>query len=184
MYSFDSYLSMSESRDSRENMLLALLRLLRRKPWCDITITDICLEGSVSRKTFYKYFSEKEAILNYLDEALTLAFSMRDDHTDLYYYFFFWYEMRDWVDVLVPNNLFYQLACVSNERESFLRPCVWSEGIAKDPTSRRIMLEFVSAGLIRMVEYWSKDGWDKTPQEMADIATYIVQGKFRRTPLK
>lgn len=46
-------------------LLDALLTLLRRRNFNDITINDLCSEAFVSRATFYSHFNDKYDLLNY-----------------------------------------------------------------------------------------------------------------------
>ena len=50
-----------------ENALLGLMAL---RPYQDITVTDICREAGIPRRTFYHYFESKEAVLESIIEAL------------------------------------------------------------------------------------------------------------------
>ncbi len=42
----------------------ALVALLRRKPFPEITISELCREAAIGRKTFYRNFDEKEDVLD------------------------------------------------------------------------------------------------------------------------
>ena len=54
---------MQPSSSSKQSMLNAFILLLEKKSYADITITDICREASVSNKTFYNYFENKQALV-------------------------------------------------------------------------------------------------------------------------
>ncbi len=56
---------MSESREPvRELLKKAYVRLLCRKPYTDITITDLTAEAGVSRVSYYRAFNSFEDIIN------------------------------------------------------------------------------------------------------------------------
>lgn len=44
---------------TKRNTLNALKRLLKRKKFADISVKDICIEGNVSRGTFYLHYKDK-----------------------------------------------------------------------------------------------------------------------------
>jgi len=50
---------------SREWILEALLRLMEKKRFSDITITEICKLAGVGRQTFYRRFASKEEIIKH-----------------------------------------------------------------------------------------------------------------------
>lgn len=54
-----------------ESIYGALLQLMEKKPYADITITDICKRAGVSRMAYYRNYASKDEILTRrLDEKL------------------------------------------------------------------------------------------------------------------
>ena len=53
----------SRLRYTRECLYAAFLEFLAEKPVSDITVIEICERAGVSRKTFYKYYSDPFALL-------------------------------------------------------------------------------------------------------------------------
>lgn len=54
-----------------ESIYGALVQLMERKPYADITITDICKRAGVSRMAYYRNYASKDEILTRrLDETL------------------------------------------------------------------------------------------------------------------
>lgn len=49
----------------------ALFKMLSEKPFEDISVVDLCEEAMVPRATFYNYFEDKYALLDYCIQALT-----------------------------------------------------------------------------------------------------------------
>ena len=59
------------SKQNKEKILKSFFKLLEEKPYSEITIVDISIDESVSRKTFYRLFKNKENLLNtYIDQLL------------------------------------------------------------------------------------------------------------------
>ena len=56
--------------ESRRKMVRALLALMRQYDYREITVTQIAQEARLSRKTFYRLFSDKDDILNLLFDGL------------------------------------------------------------------------------------------------------------------
>ena len=49
---------------TNELILAALERLLEKKSYTDISVSDIILESTVSRSTFYAHYKKKDDVLN------------------------------------------------------------------------------------------------------------------------
>lgn len=59
----------ARERRSRQWLQEALLQMMGRKPFQDITVTDVAERAGVSRLTFYRNFSSKEEVLtSYFDD--------------------------------------------------------------------------------------------------------------------
>ena len=56
---------MEEKKEGRASdyILEALLILIRKKDWQDISITEICEKAGVTRMSFYRSFTGKEDVL-------------------------------------------------------------------------------------------------------------------------
>lgn len=76
----------------------ALFNLMKRKPFQQITITEICEEAAIGRKTFYRNFELREDIIDfkldllcndYKNELTTLSLE-----NYLYHHFSFIQKMR------------------------------------------------------------------------------------------
>lgn len=50
---------------SQKQISDALLALLKRKPFSDISVCEICKEAQISRQTFYSLFQSKENVICY-----------------------------------------------------------------------------------------------------------------------
>ena len=53
------------AQKSQENIVRALVGLLKNEPYSSISISAICKEAGVSRQTFYSLFESKENIILY-----------------------------------------------------------------------------------------------------------------------
>ena len=61
-----------DMNDTKLTIANALLELLKRKPLCKITVTQITQEAKLTRQTFYRNFEDKEALVNWYFEKLCL----------------------------------------------------------------------------------------------------------------
>ena len=63
-----------DQNNSSDQFLIALLNLMKEKSFFDISISELCHTAGLSRTTFYKFFQDKDALLDYLAEDLSLGF--------------------------------------------------------------------------------------------------------------
>ncbi len=60
----------SRKRYTKECLYRSFLELIAEKPVSDITVIEICEKAGVSRKTFYKYYSDQFALLSGMQDDL------------------------------------------------------------------------------------------------------------------
>lgn len=64
----------SRQRYTKECLFSSFLKALETKPVSAITVSEISEEAGVSRKTFYKYYSDQFALLKAMQEDLFVGF--------------------------------------------------------------------------------------------------------------
>lgn len=183
-----------DHKSSSDVFLMALLELLKEKAYIDISISELCRKAGLSRNTFYKFFSEKDALLEYLKEDIALGFveyrktivkeNLSSQMEAFVHYFSFWYQLRDWVDVLVKNDLWEQIAMPEEREISLLSPRNWDSYLVDTPKTMEMMHTFLAAGCVRLVKWWSLNNYEKTPTEMAELVVYTLSGRALNTKKK
>lgn len=100
------------AEQSRQKMVRALLTLMGQYDYKEITVTQIAQEAQLSRKTFYRLFSEKDEILNLFFAGLfqECFAQIRAQNVGRYWdvmqvFFDFWGERRELLSLLQKNNL-------------------------------------------------------------------------------
>lgn len=93
--------SLKDARAVRSSGALreALLTLLERKPFDQITVRDICAEAGLHYATFFRHHASKEALLDavaadQIDTLVDLTLPMRKGND----YHFAWFELCAYVD--------------------------------------------------------------------------------------
>ena len=56
---------------SKKWIVSALLKLMKTKPYEEITVQEISDEADLVRRTFYRNFTSKNAILSYISDQMT-----------------------------------------------------------------------------------------------------------------
>ena len=180
-----------DHKNSSDVFLLALLELMQEKAYADISVSELCHKAGLSRNTFYKFFFEKDALLDYLREDITLGFieykkviaakNLSSQMEAFVHYFSFWYQLREWVDVLVKNNLWDQIAMPKEQAFALLSARNWDHYLVDTPHALEMMQTFLAAGCIHLVKWWSLNGFEKTPTEMAELVVYTLSGQALNT---
>ncbi len=185
---FNDILEINQT-NSQDKILLALLHLLSECPFNKISVLDLCREADISRNTFYKYFSDKNAVLDYLAEEIHLAYyhyglkkeMIRENplFQDWYHYFSFWYEIKSWANVLVKSGLWEMISRPTPKTYNILSARAWDPYISEHSDRKEMLFEFLSAGCAQLVRSWCLNGFNKTPEEMAELVVYILSGDLK-----
>lgn len=174
----------SEQSAARQRQLeQGLLKAMLTQQYEDISISDLCDQMGIPRKSFYRYFSNKDGALFALLDHTLMEFeqspfsSGRSTNSgaigDLERYFVFWYERKNLLDALARNRLSGML--VERSTNHALNERMMPKYLLnKDGKSQQLTLTFAICGLLAMVMQWHQDGYRETPAQMAHIATMIL----------
>lgn len=165
---------------SQHMIVDALFSLMKRKPFQQITVTEICEEAAIGRKTFYRNFELREDVIDfqldlmcndYRQELTLLPLEQR-----LYYHFAFVQKNADYFIALYQNGLT-QLA---SEKFSVLLPDampVWSE----NPVEQEYRSKYIIAGIEAIQRVWISRGCKESIDEVVQIA---FQAQDRQIPMR
>ena len=165
-----------------------LLELMQQQPYKEISVTDICRTAKIPRRTFYHYFENKDDILDTIVKNLLLQCfltSMYDLTIDVnnmkncfVRIFRFWEGgNRSKLDILMQNGLESRLLSWSIH---FIR----AEKIPILRTSRLepklidIGLRISITGFFSLLFYWNQNGYQETPEQMAEYAMGVLPQAF------
>lgn len=173
----------TEQSYSRQRQLEnGLLQLMLHKKYEDISISDLCQQMQIPRKSFYRYFSGKDgALYALIDHTLSDYFQMPlpdrrsrgDAVEDLCLFFTFWHEHRCFLDALIRNSLSGIL--VERANAFALRDGHLPQKIKSVPIhAQSIALSFAVCGLFSMMLNWHHQGYRLTPDEMAELAINML----------
>lgn len=159
-----------------------LLRLMLRKKYEDISVSDLCEHMQIPRKSFYRYFSSKDgALYSLIDHTLADFFQMPvpDKKTrgnavgDLDLFFAFWYENSAFLDALLSSGLSGILVERANEfalQEGHLPRKLKSASVQM----QGLALSFAVCGLMAMMINWHRQGYPISPDEMTRLAINML----------
>ena len=87
----------------------SLLELMKKIPFEDITVTQLCQAAGLSRRIFYHLFSSKTGALHALVDHKLLDIGQLPGGTTQF--FRYWKDQKDLLDVLSANGMAVKLRC-------------------------------------------------------------------------
>lgn len=174
----------TEQSAARQRILEeGLLTAISVRRYDELSVSDLCTQLGIPRKSFYRYFSSKEGALHALldhtlmgfDEfSLSTATGQRTLHRDLSQFFLFWQHHKPLLDALEKNDL-----------SGLLIQRAIAYGVSGAALPRRFLpkdtLEmqeqvtmFAVCGLMSMVIAWHQSGFAQPVSKMADTAIRVL----------
>ena len=147
----------------------ALFSLMKRKPFQQITVTEICEEAAIGRKTFYRNFEIKEDVVDFwLD--LRCAEYKKDLlrvplEEKLYYHCAFLKKYAESLIILYCNGLH---PLVEKKFSVFLPDTMplWSD----DPVEQEYRSQYIVAGIEAIIRVWVTREFQESIDEIVEIA--------------
>lgn len=149
-------------------------KMLKEYSYDDITITELCKRTNIPRNTFYRYFTGKEAILQYLLEDTLINILESSVHlktnksTDMTEYLAYWlqnYRQYDYLwslvyfgekhDMMITQMIKYYVKLAdSSFKEDF-----------NNLQTKQII--FLAYGLQGILDVWKHTGYSQSEKEVA-----------------
>lgn len=158
---------------SQELICKAMCALMSALPFDEITVTRICQEAGVGRKTFYRNFQEKEDVVMLMIDHLREEYEAELVHVPLEeaagYHFRFLAERMEFMLLL------YRSGCVPllTERFSVILPRVMPRWSA-DERENAYRTAAVVAGTEAVIRLWAERGFRETPEELVGLHRYAL----------
>ena len=162
-------------RELEHGLMLAMLS----RPYEDISISDLCDQLQVPRKSFYRYFSSKDGAFHaLLDHALQDCSWFLDPHESslemFEQYFAFWLQKKPLLDALQRSGLSGKLVertiATALEDQSFASHL---NRLFPEHDQAYVVL-FIISGLMSVVIQWHHSGCRQSPRQMAKTASRLL----------
>ena len=176
---------------THEWIMSALLSLMKKKNYRDITIVDIVSEAHIGRRTFYRYFKHKEDVLLLYCNVIIQDFAeiIRSKKEITLYsvtlsYFEFWNRNIEFHKLLQKSDMLY---FVGDRLPEFLvKVAVMTEHVPSDQKALTQLPKdiYYYAHYFNMGGYWSittlwlSEDQRKSPEEMAKMLADIILRKY------
>lgn len=150
----------------------ALIKLMQKKNFAEISVSELCQEAGVSRMTYYRSYNTKEDILRqHLEECFGRFLVQLETTTNMSFYevsvrfFEFWQEEElDFLKVLIDSELAMNLMDMFYE---YLEVIYKSLDLKNEVPS--FAKSFLAGGLYKLLIDWVKDGLRTPIKEMAEF---------------
>lgn len=172
--------SAARQRQLEEGLLLAM----STRHYEEISVSDLCHQIGIPRKSFYRYFSGKDGALHALIDHTLLEFEgfsipmrpgeKRSYLTDLERFFRFWLQQKPLLDALARSNMSGELVMrsISHALSDAGRPNRFLHH--EEIMARQHATMFGVCGLMSMVLDWHHGGYELAPRQMAEIAVQLL----------
>ena len=150
----------------------------------EISVSDLCDQLNIPRKSFYRYFSSKDGALHALIDHTLLEYEgyfpeygkgdQRSYHRDLERFFRYWKDKHLLLDALDRSGLsgVLVLRAVDHAQSDLGVPLRFLAHSERNV--RQHATVFGVCGLMSMVMNWHKTGFNLSASEMAAIAVQLV----------
>lgn len=171
------------SLQSKEWLRDALFMLMEKEQFKKITITEIADSAKLNRRTFYRNFKTKDAIimyhLDYLNELYVESLKEVEElsMSNITRVFFeFWFKQITFLELLEKNDLLYFLLDHLNKRLPYIYKLF--KGHRKEYSNDdelQYALAYSVGGYWNTLKLWLKNGVNKTPQELAELIKKAIK---------
>lgn len=143
-----------------------LLTMMKKQSYHDITVTSLCKEMEIPRKTFYRYYDMLEDVLHAsMDDAITRSFLYLEVKADLEGFFTYWKNNKYLLDILEKNGLSPLL--INRIYEKFDSDT--AKGEKATISNKDLKYSGYIAAIMTMLVSWHHSGMNQTPEEMSDL---------------
>ena len=172
-----------QSAARQRELLEGFENTMLQQHYDEITVSNLCEQMQIPRKSFYRYFSSKEGALHALIDYALLDFesfsyvhskSVNSVQDEMEMLFAYWYHKKKFLDalakstlsgVLVNRAIGHSVFEAMRDRRSFS---------AEEQQAQQYITLFAVTGFMSMVIQWHHDGYPQTVQQMAQIAIRLV----------
>lgn len=170
--------SETQKKITRESIFSALMILLKKHPFNEITITQIAKIAGVSRVAFYRNYTTKEDIINYylqelFEQLLTQLQALQDksklNRTKLFFTFF--QNQNQLIETLINaelSHIFYEQFCLY-VTDFFVTQ---TNKFSRSPLFEKYLSQYIASGLFRVLIDWIKNGMTES---IDDIAQFMFE---------
>lgn len=174
----------TEQSAARQRVLMeGFLEAMLQQHYDELTVSSLCEQMQIPRKSFYRYFSSKEGALHALIDHALLDFesftsasakgtvSVQEEMELLFAY---WLHKKRLLDALAKSGLSGVLVNRAIGHSVFETMRSRRFLPVEEQQAQEYITLFAVSGFMSMVIQWHHDGYPQTVQQMAQIAIRLV----------
>lgn len=167
---------------SMNKIATALLELIREGAYESVTVTEICNRANVARKTFYRSFESKDAVIVYRLENMFAELAAKYDFAEA--------ESRELLlfcfEYLEKDRMFAAMFTDSGLYELLIGNVMAFVQIAYDntlhnsasfePAYAEYYYRFIAVGFISLVHTWIESGFKQSAASLVALSRRLLSG--------
>ncbi len=167
---------------SMVHIISAMLELLIDKKYGEISVTEICELAGVTRKTFYRHFETKraviEAALDGMFVEMTQKYNFAETKARFVMVFAFEYLARErrLASIFTESELFEVLIDKIKEYVEYAYDDTLHNASSFEPALADYYYTFVAVGIATLVKTWVLNGCKQSPKVMATLTERLLSG--------
>lgn len=181
-------MGINEKQPTAKWIIEALFRLLERHDYASITVQNIADEAKIGRRTFYRYFSSKDAVLVYTIQLYMSQLgeyfkkNLTDHAEDIsFFYFSYWEQNIDFLLAMQKAGLTFMISeyfeeAVHNiaEQLGHIPLNDYNKSRQEYHEQYKFAFGFRLAGYWRVTELWAQENPRRTAGEMSAVMNAIL----------
>ncbi|MBP2623331.1 TetR/AcrR family transcriptional regulator [Streptococcus oricebi] len=171
---------------SKEQLSAAFIELLKHNRYQEIPISEILDLAGISRRTFYRHFTNKKELLHYEMEKLIQKYLAQKDkllaascfEAMMTVSFEFWYQERELLQLFIRNQLFDQFLLKWNEHASDIYKSIngpWPITPHIDEHNLNYVTHFIVGGYYNLLYLWLQEENPEPPVKVAQDIRQMFQ---------
>lgn len=173
-----------QSAQRQRQLEEGLLKVMVSTCYDEISVSDLCQQMEIPRKSFYRYFTSKDGALHALIDHTLMEFEGFDElykigekrtlQRDLEKFFLFWVRRKPLLDALQRSSLSGVLIerAISYALTDVVFPGKFLPGETRQMQNHVVM--FSVCGLMSMMLQWHRDGYQQDIAQMAKVASRLL----------
>ena len=175
----------------QELLQRSMLEMLETVPFEKITVINLCEHAGLSRKTFYRLFTDKtdvlyalvdQTITNYINFEYPDAIDTAEAPARMQQFLAYWKSQKAFLDILNKNKMITVLFERSIDHiihEDFIT--MQKFGAYEHPDAKEIIL-FRYSSILSLIIYWYKRGYHQPIPEMAALMCQLLTNPLPHLP--
>lgn len=163
----------------------SLLNLMKLNSYEDITVTDISNNADLSRRTFYRFFKNKNELLEYYFSKIVKEYiKILNERIEYFSYidnkeitlqklidifFEFWWNHRNDMRILIKQGLFTNLFLNNADSFSEIYKKFKMPWHINDNVDLKYVIDFFIGGYMNIISHWLISDNPENPKEISKI---------------